>query len=155
MPSRSEDSIGVVRCFAGSAPLTTDRALPPLGSGTLAKLFDVVGLLFLPPHWSVVNRLSDVEPEPGELQTEELVVDNDVLVKAFYLGPGAELDSHDHPDSVNVFHVLRGTVTVVQDGEEEALDAPGVVHHDRGVAHGARNDTDEVAVFTASLCPLP
>jgi len=102
-----------------------------------------------------VNRLSDIEPEPGELRTEELVVDDDVLVKAFYLGPGAELDSHDHPDSVNVFHVLRGTVTVIQDGEEEAIEAPGVIHHERGVAHGARNETDEVAVFTASLCPLP
>lgn len=102
-----------------------------------------------------MNRLSDVDPEPGELQTEELVVDDDVLVKAFYLGPGAELKSHDHPDSVNVFHVLQGTVTVIQDGEEEVIDAPGVVHHDRGVSHGARNDTDEIAVFTASLCPLP
>jgi len=102
-----------------------------------------------------VNRLSDIEPEPGELRTEELVVDDNVLVKAFYLGPGAELDSHDHPDSVNVFHVLRGTVTVIQNGEEAAIEAPGVVHHERGVAHGARNDTDEVAVFTASLCPLP
>ncbi|MFB6221192.1 MAG: cupin domain-containing protein [Halolamina sp.] len=102
-----------------------------------------------------MNRLPHIEPADGELRTEELVVDDDVLVKAFYLGPGAELDSHDHPDSVNVFHVLRGTVTVIQDGEAEAIDAPGVVHHERGVAHGARNDTDEVAVFTASLCPLP
>ena len=102
-----------------------------------------------------MNRLPDVEPEAGELRTEELVVDDDVLVKAFYLGPGAELSSHDHPDSVNVFHVLQGTVTVIQDGEEAAIEAPGVVHHDRGVEHGARNDTDEVVVFTASLCPLP
>jgi len=102
-----------------------------------------------------MNRLPDIEPEAGELRTEELVVDDDVLVKAFFLGPGAELDSHDHPDSVNVFHVLRGTLTVIQNGEEEAIEAPGVVHHERGVEHGARNDTDDVAVFTASLCPLP
>ena len=111
---------------------------------------------FLPPlHATDVNRLPDIQPDAGELLTEELVVDDDVLVKAFFLGPGAELDSHDHPDSVNVFHVLRGTVTVVQDGETAAIEAPGVVHHERGVEHGARNDTDEVAVFTASLCPLP
>jgi quercetin dioxygenase-like cupin family protein len=102
-----------------------------------------------------VNQLPDIHPDAGELQTEELVVDDAVLVKAFYLGPGAELDSHDHPDSVNVFHVLRGTVTVIQDGEEEAIEAPGVIHHERGVEHGARNDTDEGVVFTASLCPLP
>jgi quercetin dioxygenase-like cupin family protein len=93
--------------------------------------------------------------QAGEVLDTELVVSDDVLVKAFALGPGAELDPHDHPDSTNVFHVVEGTVTVLRDGEEEAIEAPGVVHHDRGVPHGARNDTDEVAVFTASLCPMP
>jgi hypothetical protein len=29
------------------------------------------------------------------------------------------------------------------------------VLHERGEPHGARNESDEVAVFTASLCPLP
>lgn len=102
-----------------------------------------------------MDRLPEREPADGEVLTEELVVDDDVLVKAFYLGPGAELDAHDHPDSTNVFHVLRGTVTVLQGDDEEAIDAPGVVLHEKGVSHGARNDTGEVAVFTASLCPLP
>lgn len=102
-----------------------------------------------------MDRLPDVTPEPGEIETRELVVDDDALVKAFFLGPGAELDSHDHPESLNVFHVLAGTVTVIQADEEEEIVAPGVVAHDRGVAHGARNDTDATAVFTATLAPLP
>lgn len=102
-----------------------------------------------------MDRLPEREPADGEVLTEELVVDDDVLVKAFYLGPGAELDAHDHPESTNVFHVLRGTVTVLQGDDEEAIEAPGVVLHEKGVSHGARNDTGEVAVFTASLCPLP
>jgi quercetin dioxygenase-like cupin family protein len=76
-------------------------------------------------------------------------------VKAFALGPGAVLEQHEHGDSTNVFHVLRGTVTVIQDGTEEAVEAPGVIRHDRGVSHGARNETDDIATFTASLCPLP
>lgn len=101
-----------------------------------------------------MDRLPDIRPDAGEIQTEELVVDNAVLVKAFFLGPAAELDSHDHPESLNVFHVLRGTVTVIQDGDTEAVDAPGVVAHERGVAHGARNETDETVVFTATLAPL-
>lgn len=96
-----------------------------------------------------------LEPEEGEVESTELVVEDDVLVKAFALGPGAELDSHEHDDSTNVFHVLEGTVTVLQGDEEEEIAAPGVVLHERGVEHGARNDTDEVVVFTASLCPLP
>lgn len=102
-----------------------------------------------------MDRLPDVTPAEGEIETRELVVDDDALVKAFFLGPGAELDSHDHPESLNVFHVLAGAVTVVQDGDEELIDAPGVVAHERGVAHGARNETDETAVFTATLAPLP
>jgi len=46
-------------------------------------------------------------------------------------------------------------VTVVQGDSEEIISAPGVVLHERGVSHGARNEGEEVAVLTASLCPLP
>jgi len=97
----------------------------------------------------------DLDPGRGEVETAELVVEDDVLVKAFALGPDAELDPHEHGGSTNVFHVLEGTVTVLQDGESERVEAPGVVLHERGDVHGARNETDERAVFTASLCPLP
>ncbi len=99
--------------------------------------------------------LADLEPADGEVETAALVVTNDVLVKAFALGPGAELAPHEHADSTNVFHVLEGTVTVIRGDESEAIEAPGVVHHERGDVHGARNETEETVVFTASLCPLP
>jgi quercetin dioxygenase-like cupin family protein len=101
------------------------------------------------------DLVTDLDPDVGEVLDAELAVTDDVLVKAFALGPGAELSPHDHPDSTNVFHVLEGTVTVVRDGEEVPVTAPGVVLHERGVVHGARNGTDERAVLTASLCPLP
>lgn len=102
-----------------------------------------------------LDRYPDLDPDVGEVVSEELAVVDDVLVKAFALGPGAVLDAHEHADSTNVFHVLEGTVTVIQGDTEAEVDAPGVVFHERGVEHGARNDTDEPAVFTASLCPLP
>jgi len=102
-----------------------------------------------------MDRYPDLDPDDGEVLTEELVVTDDVLVKAFGLGPGAELDPHEHADATNVFHVVAGTVTVVQGEDEEQVSAPGVVLHERGVVHGARNDGDGPAVFTASLCPLP
>jgi quercetin dioxygenase-like cupin family protein len=102
-----------------------------------------------------MDRYPDLDPADGEVIDAEVVATGDVLVKAFALGPGATLKPHDHPDSVNVFQVLEGTVTVIQNGEQEQIEAPGVVFHDRGVAHGARNDTDRTAVFTASLCPMP
>ncbi|ADD07090.1 cupin 2 barrel domain protein [Natrialba magadii ATCC 43099] len=101
------------------------------------------------------DALAALDPGEGELESTELVVTDDVLVKAFALGPGAELEAHEHGDSTNFFHVLEGTVTVIQDGEHEQIDAPGTVLHERGVAHGAKNETDETVVFTASLCPLP
>ena len=102
-----------------------------------------------------LDRLPDLQPDAGEVLDAEVAVTDDVLVKAFALGPGAELPAHEHGDSTNVFHVIRGTVTVIQDETEEPIEAPGVVLHERGVDHGARNETDDVVVFTASLCPLP
>lgn len=102
-----------------------------------------------------LDSLAELSPDAGEVRTAELAAVDDVLVKQFALGPGAELEAHEHDNSTNVFHVLRGTVTVVRGDEEQAVEAPGVVVHERGVTHGARNDTDDVAVFTANLCPLP
>ena len=99
--------------------------------------------------------IADAAPPTGEVTAAELYVDGHTLVKGFALAPGAQVRPHTHEASTNVFHVVEGTVTVLRDCEEEAIEAPGVVHHDRGVPHGARNDTDEVAVFTASLCPMP
>ena len=102
-----------------------------------------------------LDRYPNLDPDEGEVLDAELAVTDDVLVKAFALGPGAELSPHDHADATNVFHVLEGTVTVVQGDDEEEIEAPGVVLHERGEVHGARNETDETAVLTASLCPLP
>jgi quercetin dioxygenase-like cupin family protein len=104
---------------------------------------------------SYADALADLDPAEGELESTELVVEDDVLVKAFAIGPGATLEPHEHGDSTNVFHVLEGTVTVIRNGERERIEAPGVVLHERGVEHGAENETDETVVFTASLCPLP
>ncbi|PSP73460.1 cupin [Halobacteriales archaeon QS_3_64_16] len=102
-----------------------------------------------------LDRYSVPDVADGEVADEEFVVSDDVLVKVFAIGPGGELAAHEHESSTNVFHVLEGTVTVIQDGEEESIDAPGVVHHERGASHGAHNDTDETVVLTASLCPMP
>ena len=100
----------------------------------------------------------DLDPDPEELLDAELAVvesDPSVLVKAFALGPGATLSPHEHPHSTNVFHLMEGELVVTQDGTEEVVSAPAVVHNARGVEHGARNESDERALLTASLCPLP
>ena len=102
-----------------------------------------------------LDRIEDLSPGEGEVATAELVANDDVLVKQFSLGPGAEIEPHAHEGSTNVFHVLRGSVTVVRDEEEAEIDAPGVVENERGAVHGARNEGDGTAVLTASFCPFP
>lgn len=102
-----------------------------------------------------LDRLPALDPSDGEVLDEELAVTDDVLVKVFALGPGARIDPHEHENATNVFHVVQGTVTVEQDGSEETVTAPGVVLNERGQVHGASNDSDERAILTASLCPLP
>ncbi|WP_424015751.1 cupin domain-containing protein [Halorubrum xinjiangense] len=104
---------------------------------------------------SYAAAVADLDPAPGEVETAELVVTDDVLVKAFVLGPDATVDAHEHADATNVFHVIEGEPTVVRDDEEDALAAPAVVPNERGAVHGARNDTDDRAVLTATLAPLP
>ena len=102
-----------------------------------------------------LDVLPDVDPAAGEVETAELVVHDDVLVKLFALGPGGAFEPHVHEESTNVFHLLEGKLVVTQDGDEETVSAPAVVHNARGVEHGARNESDEPALLTASLCPLP
>ena len=104
---------------------------------------------------SVLDQYPDLDPAEGEVLTEELHVSDDVLVKAFALGSGGEVEPHEHENATNVFHVLEGTVVVTRNDEEETVSAPGVVPNERGAVHGARNEGDERAVLTASLCPLP
>ncbi|WP_299237129.1 cupin domain-containing protein [Natronomonas sp.] len=102
-----------------------------------------------------LNELPEIAPEAGTVETAELVVEDDVLVKLFAIGPGAAFDPHVHDDCENVFHLLEGEVVVTQGDTEETVAAPAVVHNPRGVPHGARNDAEEPALLTASLCPLP
>ncbi len=101
------------------------------------------------------DELPDVDPAPGAVETAELVVHDDVLVKLFAIGPGGAFEPHVHEDATNVFHLLEGELVVTRDGEDETVTAPAVVHNPRGVEHGARNESDAPALLTASLCPLP
>jgi len=102
-----------------------------------------------------MDQLPDLQPDPEEVQSAEVALTDDVLVKVFALGPGASLSPHEHPDSTNVFHVVAGAPTVIRDDEEETVAAPGVVVNQRGAVHGLRNDADAVAAVTATFAPPP
>ena len=77
------------------------------------------------------DAVDSLDPADGETATAELVVTDDVLVKAFVLTPGAEIDTHEHADATNVFHVLEGEPTVIRDDEERRLSDPAVVLNER------------------------
>lgn len=111
----------------------------------------------MPAEHSTVtlDSLPTLDPEPGAVASAEVAVTDDTLVKAFALGPGARLDPHEHGGSTNVFHVLEGAVTVIQDDDSERIAAPGVVVHERGAVHGAENESDETALITATFAPAP
>lgn len=102
-----------------------------------------------------LDTYPDLTPAEGAVLTSDVAATDDVLVKAFALGPGGTVDPHDHPNCTNVFHVTEGVVTVIRDGEREAVRAPGVVCNERGAEHGLENESDSRAVVTASLCPHP
>lgn len=111
---------------------------------------------FSPRDDSRMDRYDDVDTDAGdgEVVTTELHYSPDVLVKAFALGPGAAVEPHEHPEQTNVFHVLEGDLVVVRGDAEERVSAPAVVPFERGVPHGARNENDETAVFTATMGPM-
>lgn len=44
----------------------------------------------------MLDQYPDLDPEAGEVLTEELHASDDVLVKAFALGPDAEIEPHEH-----------------------------------------------------------
>jgi len=102
-----------------------------------------------------LDRLPTLDPAPDETLSAEVALTDDVLVKLFALGPGASVPPHEHPGSTNVFHVLAGRPTVVQDDEEASVAAPGVVLNARGAVHGVRNDGEPVALVTATFSPPP
>ncbi|ELY76398.1 Cupin 2 conserved barrel domain protein [Natrinema gari JCM 14663] len=101
------------------------------------------------------SRSSTSSRPTARVGTAELVVTDGVLVKAVARGPTTALEGHDHAESTNGCHTLEGTGTVSHGEERERVAAPGVVNHERGVTHGARNETDGTVVFTMSRCPLP
>lgn len=103
----------------------------------------------------VPDRYPDLTPDSGDIETAELHVSDDVLVKAFALGPSAVLEPHEHPNETNVIHVLDGHPTIIHNEAETQLTAPAVVVAQPGDTHGAKNQTDDTVVFTASLCPCP
>ncbi len=102
-----------------------------------------------------LDALPSVDPAAGDIITVDLVETDGVLVKLFALGPDTGFEPHHHDDVDNVFHLLAGTVIVTQDGTDERIDAPAVIHNPPGAAHGARNESTEPALLTASLSPHP
>lgn len=67
------------------------------------------------------------------------------------LEPGASIGSHPHQDDYEVYYILEGTATVVDDGTEAQLEAGDAVWTGDGKAHLIQNDTDAPLRFLACI----
>jgi quercetin dioxygenase-like cupin family protein len=99
--------------------------------------------------------IARADPPAGEVTADELYVDAHTLVKGFALAADGQVRPHTHETSTNVFHVVRGTVTVTQGEAATTLSAPAVVVTPPGVPHGLANEGTERAVVTATFAPPP
>lgn len=63
----------------------------------------------------------------------------------FYFGrmkPGCEIAREIHPETTETVYILKGRAIGFVDGREVPLAAGEVLHVDRNVPHGLRNDGD-------------
>jgi mannose-6-phosphate isomerase-like protein (cupin superfamily) len=58
---------------------------------------------------------------------------------------------HYHEQSLEVFHVEEGSLTVTLDGVDQRVSAEESVTVETGVVHSFRNDTDQLALVTTEI----
>lgn len=67
------------------------------------------------------------------------------------LEPGASIGSHPHVDDYEVYYILDGKATVVDDGTEAELDAGDAIVTGDGKIHSIQNNSDAPLVFMACI----
>jgi mannose-6-phosphate isomerase-like protein (cupin superfamily) len=93
---------------------------------------------------------------PGKFYCADVPAEN-LKDRPLYLeaefGPGFKLDSHYHPDQVERYQVLSGTLDVMVDKQWHRLDAGQSLDIPAGKAHAARNSNEETIRVVNTLTP--
>ena len=68
--------------------------------------------------------------------------------------PGQNFQAHYHHVMEENFHILRGMVDIVVDGEVHTLSAGDFIHIEPGEVHYVNNPYDETMVMISTLAPF-
>lgn len=75
------------------------------------------------------------------------------LCAKFFFAPGTSIGEHAHVDDAEIYYVLEGELTVVEDGVEHILKPGDVAFTANGASHKVENRTTQQAVMLAVILP--
>ena len=92
----------------------------------------------------------------GQLFSQDLFVESEMAGKArmcskITLPAGAGIGEHAHVQDAELYYVLKGELTVHDNGEEYVLHAGDAVFTALGGTHSVSNETDSAAEFLAVI----
>lgn len=87
------------------------------------------------------------------LVDQEVFPDTSMCVGLFTYPPGAKSHAHHHTAENEIYFVLQGELTSVQNGRALRIPRHGLVFIPKGVRHSAENRTGRRCVFLAVHAP--
>ena len=73
------------------------------------------------------------------------------LFSEFFFDPGDSIGSHAHDSDAEVYYMLEGTLTLIEDGVETQLHPGDASYAHSGVSHAIENRTDRPARMLAVI----
>lgn len=92
----------------------------------------------------------------GCLLSQDVFVESEMAGKArmcskITLPPGSSIGEHPHVDDAEIYYVLKGELTVTDDGDTFLLHAGDGVFTAQGGKHSVKNNSDNDAEFLAVI----
>lgn len=73
------------------------------------------------------------------------------LFTEFFFDPGDSIGSHAHDNDAEVYYMLEGTLTLIEDGVESELREGDASYAHSGTSHAIENRTDKPARMLAVI----
>ena len=77
------------------------------------------------------------------------------LLTEFYFDPGDSIGPHVHDTDAEVYYILEGELTLIEDGKEIVLREGDASYAHSGVSHSIENRTDKGARMFAVIFNIP
>lgn len=95
----------------------------------------------------IVTRVGDVAVVPDAVATRDVVVTERTTARLMRVPPAGIIAEHHHPHFEEVFFVHTGSIVLVLDGVEHALDSGAAVFIPAGTVIAGRNPAGTEAVL--------